>query len=397
MQVKILQILKKIIFRVLLVFISLFIFVILAELAVRILSNIQPPLKIKDREIGEKYIPNYSKKIFINESQQYVTLKFNKDGFRGKNRSYKKPQNTCRIAILGDSQIAAIATKTEETLVYQLEKKLNQQHPDITWEVFNFGITAASTAQELVLFRKLVTKYNPDIVICAYYIGNDFSDNYDKLSTYPRIYMDMDQNGDLYVKPFLTVRKKISTWLNRHSRFYVWQKHTTNILADKLKKSDTFYKVREGKLIFMNKDSKKLNYAWKLNEKIIHTFHKEVLQETGYFLFVVIPNSHQLYHDRWKSFVVKDPDARPYLNADYPDQKLSEILKKKNIDSVFLRRRLEDYIDNRPHYEPDAQVLYNGTGHLNEKGQKIATETIYKYLLDNGTIRYYIDIYKHNN
>ncbi len=391
------KILKKIIFRVLLVFISLFIFVTLAELIVRIFSNIQPPLKIKDSEIGEKYIPNYSKKIFINESQQYVRLKFNKDGFRESNRPYKKPQNTCRIAILGDSQIAAIATTTEETLVYQLEQKLNQQHPDITWEVFNFGITAASTAQELVLFRRLVTKYNPDIVICAYYIGNDFSDNYDRLSTYPRIYMDMDQNGDLYIKPYFTVQKKISTWLNRHSRFYVWQKHTTNILADKLKKSDTFYKVREGKLIFMNKDSEKLNYAWKLNEKIIHTFHKEVLQETGYFLFVVIPNSHQLYHDRWKSFVVKDPEAQPYLDADHPDRKLSGILRKKNIDSIFLRRRLKDYIDNRPHYEPAAQVLYNGTGHLNEKGQKLSAEIIYKHLLDNRTIIHYMDIYKHIN
>ncbi len=393
MKSKIIKVIKAIFSRILIVFITLIIFLILAEIATRAFSKIEPPLKIRDIEIGEKYIVNFSKKIFIGESQQYVDLRFHRDGFRGSNREYEKPQKTCRIAILGDSQIAAIATEEKETLVSQLEKMLNQHHSAITWEVFNFGISAASTGQELVLYRKLVTKYDPDMVICAYFIGNDFSDNYNRLSSNPRIYMDMDEEGHLYVKPFSVTQKKFSIWLNRHSRFYVWQKYKTNILAEKFKKSKSFYKVRGGKLIFMNKDSEKLNYAWKLNEKIIHTFHEDVIREQCYFLFVVIPNSYQLYYDRWDSFVVKDPEAQPYLDVDFPDLKLAKIMTKKNIDSIFLREGLDEYINNRPHDYPEAQVLYKGWGHLNEIGQRLSAEIIYSHLLVNGTIAQITDRY----
>lgn len=77
-----------------------------------------------------------------------------------------------------------------------MENKLNLQYPQVHWEVFNFGVSGANTAQELNLYRELVRKYNMDIIVCAYYNGNDFSDNSLRLGRSPGIYMDFKEGSD---------------------------------------------------------------------------------------------------------------------------------------------------------------------------------------------------------
>ena len=139
MNAKLMKIMKAIGSRVLTVLVTLLVMLLVAEFLTRTFSKIQPPLSIKDPKIGKKYAPNFSDKVYVEESHRYIHLKFNKDGFREIDRDYKKPKNTCRIAVLGDSQIAAIATQEKDTLVRQLERILNEKHPQIQWELDHQG------------------------------------------------------------------------------------------------------------------------------------------------------------------------------------------------------------------------------------------------------------------
>ena len=377
--------------RTLIVLVTMTILLLIAEAVTRVFSSIQLPLKVRDPEIGRRYIRNFSGKVFVSESNQHVHLTFNRDGFRGSDRAYAKPPNTCRIAIMGDSQIAAIATEQEYTLVCQLEELLNEKHPTIQWEVLNFGVSSGNTAQELVSYRKVATKYDPDMVICAYYIGNDFADNCSWLDTNPRIHMAIDEDGRLYVKPFSPTRKRLSMWLNRHSRFYVWQKQKLRMATWNIAESGRFYRVRGGPLIFMNKDEDRLNSAWILNGRIIQAFHAEVASQGRSFLFVVIPNGEQLYDDNWQDFSVKDREAQEYLDVDHPDRKLTEIVNENGIDHVFVRDGLVKFIDNRNHSDPNAHVIYGGRGHLNAVGNRLSAEIIHAHLQKNGTISQLMD------
>ena len=65
----------------------------------------------------------------------------------------------------------------------------------------------------------------------------------------------------------------------------------------------------------MNKNSDDLNYSWSLNEKLIHEFHKKVVDDNRHFLFVIIPDCRQLYDDVWKAFYRKAQNEQEYLDA----------------------------------------------------------------------------------
>jgi len=267
-----------------------------------------------------------------------------------------------------------------------LEKMLNQNHPEIIWEVFNFGISAASTGQEMILYRRLASKYDPDIVICVYFVGNDFADNCDRLDTNPRIYMNLNEAGDLYVEPYSAGRKRLSAWLNTHSRFYVWQKVRLRTLGHQVASSKAFFEIRTGDLIFMNKDSEDLNYAWELNEAIIKGFRDEVVNDGRRFLITFLPSTVQLHQDIWDEFYSQDKNAQPFLERTHPNDRLGEIVTRNNVDHLFFQDVLEEHVAGRPHDVPEAQVLYGGIGHLNQKGSHLSAKMIYEHYLEAGVI-----------
>jgi GDSL-like Lipase/Acylhydrolase. len=96
----------------------------------------------------------------------------------------QKPPNTLRVAVLGDSFTEAIHVPVEQTFWSKLERKLGNCEAvkgRKNVEVINFGVQGYSTAQELMMLRKKVWDYSPDIVILAFFIGNDVINNSPKL------------------------------------------------------------------------------------------------------------------------------------------------------------------------------------------------------------------------
>jgi hypothetical protein len=366
--------------------VTVVVLLVVLEIGTRLFSNITPPLRIRDRDIGQKYLPGFSGEIYTEESEQLTAVRFTRDGFRGEDRPYGKPPGSRRVAILGDSQIAAIATEEQNTLVARLETLLNREYPQVRWEVMNFGVSAASTGQELILYRRLVTRYDPDLVVCAYYVGNDFADNSSRLDTNPRIYMNLDDEGNLYLEPYSASRKRLSAWLNRNSRFYVWQKTRFQLLAHRVAQSEAFYELRGGELIFLDRDTETLDHAWRLNEAILDAFRDEVEADGRVFLLAFLPCSFEIYGDRWEYFLGENPDEAPDLERDYPRRRLEEIATRGGIDYLFLHDVLGEYIAGRPHDDPDAQVLWKGYGHMNDRGNDLSARAILEHLQETGTI-----------
>jgi hypothetical protein len=93
-------------------------------------------------------------------------------GFVDGNHQVAKPPGVWRIAVLGDSMVEALQVPQGKRFSNLLEQQLNAQHPG-KFEVMNFGISAASTGQEYLIFLRYVEQYKPDVTILFFDDGDD--------------------------------------------------------------------------------------------------------------------------------------------------------------------------------------------------------------------------------
>lgn len=102
-------------------------------------------------------------------------IKINSDGFRDREYPLKKPDDSFRIVVLGDSFTFGWGVNIEETFTFQLEKILNEKRLEKNFEVLNFGVPGVNTEQEIEHFTKKALKYSPDLVILGFTNNDDES------------------------------------------------------------------------------------------------------------------------------------------------------------------------------------------------------------------------------
>ena len=102
-----------------------------------------------------------------------VLVETSSSGFRDRERALAKPPGVLRIAVLGDSFMEAYQVALEEALPARLERALSGRGV----EVLNFGVGGYGTAQALRTFDEEVVRYAPDLVVLAFYVGNDVQNN----------------------------------------------------------------------------------------------------------------------------------------------------------------------------------------------------------------------------
>ena len=93
-------------------------------------------------------------------------IRINSLGMRDRERSVTPAAGATRIALLGDSVVAAGEVPLEKTAAQVLEAKLQTAlGPNHPIEVLNFGVGGYTLSQELLLLQTRVWAFRPDIVI----------------------------------------------------------------------------------------------------------------------------------------------------------------------------------------------------------------------------------------
>jgi lysophospholipase L1-like esterase len=87
---------------------------------------------------------------------------------------YSKAKGTLRVLSLGDSQTQGYEVRQEATFSAVLEHFLNGR--GVHAEVLNSGVSGFGTAEELAFLENEGYRYEPDVVVLAFY-SNDFVDN----------------------------------------------------------------------------------------------------------------------------------------------------------------------------------------------------------------------------
>lgn len=118
-----------------------------------------------DETLGWKNIPDWSATTFNR------TLTINSKGLRDREYDLAKPEGVFRILVLGDSFTWGYGVSDEEIFTERLESKLVEDGAKV--EILNAGVSGWGTDQQLLFLEREGFKYEPDLVVLAFFIYND--------------------------------------------------------------------------------------------------------------------------------------------------------------------------------------------------------------------------------
>jgi hypothetical protein len=315
-------------------------------------------------------------------------VQVNSDGLRDREHTKAKPPNTLRVAVLGNSFTEAIHVPVEQTFWSKLERKLGNCQAvkgRKKVEVINFGVLGYGTAQELIMLRKKVWDYSPDIVILAFFIGNDVTNNSPKLEfDRYRPFFAYDATGKLV--PDMSFRNPAPIY--RNDRVFSFVDRMPSLLVNNsrilqvIKKVDVERKRQYFSELsthnFKEPQDEAWQEAWRVTEGLIVTIRNEVVQKNADFLLVTIPDPMQVRPEAQerKNFMRKNNIQDLF----YPERRLEKLGAREGFRVLNLSEQFQVYTEK---YQLCAYGFENYLpcgGHWNGLGHGLASIVINRNL-----------------
>lgn len=363
---------------------------LLAEAGLRIIGFSHARFYLPDYVFGNALRPN-AEGWQTEEGRAYVRI--NSDGLRDREHAKIKSANIIRIAILGDSYAEAFQLPIEDTFWSVLERELNKcpQIQPKTIEVINFGMSGYGTARELLALRHRVWNYDPDVVLLAFFTGNDIRNNsktLEKTEYYPYFYYE---GGKLVLDNSFRTSKSFLEGVGwkGNIRRYLADSRLAQLLAvinnraraDAAPAAQTQTEAGLDAQIYVSPPpSKDWEEAWRVTEGLVSQMAKEVSEHGAKFHVVTLSNGIQVHPD--SSIRKKYMQRLKVKNLDYPDLRIKTLGEKKNIDVLNLASSLLDYAEKN---NVCVHGFDNATpcgGHWNAHGHAVAGKIIAKRLCE---------------
>ncbi|HAC62845.1 MAG TPA: G-D-S-L family lipolytic protein [Cyanothece sp. UBA12306] len=369
---------------------------VITEIALRILGISYPSFYQVDEYRGHALIPGISG-WWTHEGKGWVEV--NRDGLRDKEYTKNKPENTLRIAILGDSFAEAIQVNQAETFWSLIEqqlpncKRVNEQQV----EVINFGVGDYGTAQELMTLKHRVWDYSPDLVILAIFTGNDIINNSKVLSPDDRFSPFLIEQKGEFIMDLSFLETETYQWRNSLQRKVIFSIVNNSRLLQLINEARIAFKNRRNLLgvqqqnnqpteivkyldltpeLYLKDSNKDWQQAWTITEELVKLINQEIQQKKARFLAVTLSNPAQVYPDA--------SERQKYLtqvgitNEFYPEQRLNKLGEKEGFEVFNLAPQFQDYADQNNVHLHGFENTVLGSGHWNQAGHKLAGELITK-------------------
>jgi len=380
---------RVIIARLLLVCGGLSVGLLLIEVMLRVLGTAYPLPYLPDVNVGSRLQPGFSA-WFSKEGQAHVRI--NRAGFRDREHELKKPPNTFRIAVLGDSFAEAVQVSREDTFWSVLERRLAAapRFAGKDVEVLNFGISGHGTAQQLQMLRHYALSYEPDIVLLAFFAGNDVRNNS------PQLEPDA-------VRPFFSIddaQLKLDDSFLRHPDFVKANSGVTRMKVAAINASRVLQVVNEWKnrpappakgasyfeagvddRVFVEPVEPVWQSAWELTDALILEINQVVRQHDARLVVATVTQAIQLHPDAEVRSQFANQLGVPDLF--YPESRIEALGKEHAFDVVALSRPMLEAATRGQKYFHGFEDTGLGRGHWNAAGHRLAAELIAKALLEN--------------
>jgi len=370
----------------------------IAEIALRLIGFSYPPFHQPDPITGLGLRPNTSG-WYRKEGQAYVAT--NSQGLRDRERPLAKPPGTYRVAVLGDSYPEALQVDVEKTFWRLLEHRLeacafrSAKHVD----VINLGVSGFGTGQALRMLQMRGLAYQPDLVILAFFPGNDVRNNSRELEPDKmRPFYLLDAAGALRLDDTFerstefrrrTGRlRRAGKDLSKHLRTLQLIYYVKDLRDMQREQADAAAApaaavpaparpAGEAGLddqIFRDPPEQKWEDAWRLTERLILELKQTAASARAEFAVVIVSIGIQVHPDK----AVREAFAQQLGVEDlsYPERRLMRFGERTNTRVISLVPDLQRHAERSNVYLHGFTNTSLGSGHWNEAGHAAAADII---------------------
>lgn len=331
-----------------------------------------------------KYRNNLDTYLFNAESKQTVHFKTNEYGFIGENYDLNGSHDKPRIAIIGDSFVAAREVDYERSFTFLLQKSLEEKWGSQV-EVMNFGVGGQGTVEELLRYQNHVIRFQPDLVVLVFF-PNDIENNSHYLNQRDLLLGKSDlwsqitfSHGNFnprddwkqkLLESSYTIRKvdhllksnaKISSLMRKLGIF--GSRQLEDSIATKIDPSHRMYVVPMSDRYYEVID---------FTKQIINRFNDNVKEQESEFVLVYMPHAAEA-----DSRIIEE------------EMNTNEVYSKETFDTNALYTEMVDFasttelifVDLMPTLKQEIErtgvsTYFSNVGHLNERGHELVAEEI---------------------
>jgi lysophospholipase L1-like esterase len=359
------------------------------EVGVRLLHLEPDRFWQQDPLLGTRLAPGRSGWWTQEDREFVVPVTINSHGWRDVERPLDKPAGTTRVLVLGDSFAEALQVPLEDSFPRRLEAGLNQAL-EAPVEVVNTGTSGFGTAGQLLLLRRDGVRHQPDVVLLAFYPGNDVMNNSSELDVtlVPRYDTEGRLERVVANKPareppglvgrllassqaYLYLRRRIVTGHPDLARRLGLGRPAATAPApgpDFVPATYGVYTPPEGDWAL----------AWERTETLIRAIREETRAMGARMAVAVVAGRDEVYPEWWAEVLETYPAMKDRdLDLDRPRRRIVEICRRLGIPVLELAPVMRERRDGPPlHFHRD--------GHWTAAGHHLAAAEMANFLVKEG-------------
>jgi len=330
------------------------------------------------------------------EGRAYV--KISGQGLRDREHAIAKPAGSYRIAVLGDSYAEAMQVDVERAFWALLPKKLEACGfaAGRNVETINFGVSGYGTGHELLTLRERVWPYSPDMVLLAFFPGNDVRNNSKALEgERGRAYFSLKDGKLLLDTAFRddpefkeTQRLFHQRALLQDSRVYQLLRrvragniaqhfHNAPIAAALASGANPGSKLGEPGLdeqVFHAPADENWREAWEITDRLVVAASQETRAHGARFLLTVLSTPGTVYPNA--QMRARYAESLGVKSLFYPEERLQRLGQQHGFDVLALAPAMQRAADEEHVFLHGFSNTKPGFGHWNEAGHALAAELI---------------------
>jgi hypothetical protein len=318
------------------------------------------------------------------EGGEFHTLvRHNNIGMHDDIVSIEKPDDVYRIVLIGDSFAQGWQVPLEKGFPWLLEQILNEgaRRPV---EIINLSVDGYGTDRELLLYSAFGWRFEPDLVLLAFYAGNDIQNNHPGLVRRRfgydsgRAFFSLDESGGLQLHNV----PRLDPAAHPGSMTWRWLVDMTRQPPGELVFSEPErpfvvnqnpyeleYPINLG--MYLEPEEPAWREAWAVTEALLLQF-REVVNSAGInFGVIVIPDRRVVHSAAWDETLAYYPVAEG-TDPLAPVDRVTSFLEAHNVPTLNLTYALRGYALSNP----EIPLYFGYDGHFTATGHEIAAQRI---------------------